>query len=113
MISAIEALAVLEGGAALSMLQRLEETDESLKVRQAAIEARKAFFPEAEPWPREWEENAVWLPAAKEPGRGSAPDAAGSAAGGLDGEEAPACPIPAAARSGQQRPDSAEVGDLA
>ena len=40
MISAIEALAVLEGEAALPMLEQLEKEDESLKVRQAAIDAR-------------------------------------------------------------------------
>jgi HEAT repeat protein len=43
MISAIEALAVLRGEAALPLLERLETEDESLKVRQAAIEARKAI----------------------------------------------------------------------
>lgn len=48
MISAIEALAVLEGDAALPTLERLEKADESLKVRQAAIEARKAIAAAAE-----------------------------------------------------------------
>jgi HEAT repeat protein len=43
MISAIEALAVLQGKAALPTLARLEQEDESLKVRQAAIDARKAI----------------------------------------------------------------------
>ena len=43
MISAIEALAVLRGEAALPLLGQLEAGDESLKVRQAAIDARKAI----------------------------------------------------------------------
>lgn len=43
MISAIEALAVMKGRGALSDLERLERNDESLKVRQAAIDARKAI----------------------------------------------------------------------
>jgi HEAT repeat protein len=42
MISAVEALTVLRGEAALPTLRPLEESDPSLKVRQAAIEARKA-----------------------------------------------------------------------
>ena len=42
MISAIEAFTVLRGEAALSTLAPLEESDPSLKVRQAAIDARKA-----------------------------------------------------------------------
>jgi HEAT repeat protein len=43
MISAVEALAVLRGRAALPLLAPLEQSDPSLKVRQAAIEARKAI----------------------------------------------------------------------
>ncbi len=43
MISAIEALAVLRGEAALPLLAPLESDDESLKVRQAAIDAREAI----------------------------------------------------------------------
>jgi HEAT repeat protein len=43
MISAIEALAALSGEAALPTLAPLEGSDPSLKVRQAAIEARKAI----------------------------------------------------------------------
>ena len=42
MISAVEALTVLQGEAALSRMAELEESDPSLKVRQAAIDARKA-----------------------------------------------------------------------
>ena len=43
MISAIEALAVLRGEESLETLAPLEESDPSLKVRQAAIDARKAI----------------------------------------------------------------------
>lgn len=43
MISAIEALATVEGEAALPRLRRLAEEDPSLKVRQAAIEASRAL----------------------------------------------------------------------
>lgn len=43
MVSAIEALAVVQGEGALATLARLEKDDESLKVRQAAINARKAI----------------------------------------------------------------------
>ncbi len=42
MISAVEALTALQGTGALETLAPLEESDPSLKVRQAAIEARKA-----------------------------------------------------------------------
>ncbi len=43
MIEAIPALAAVRGPSALPMLARLEKEDPSLKVRQAAIEARKAL----------------------------------------------------------------------
>jgi HEAT repeat protein len=43
MLAAIEALAVLEGEEALPLLRELEQSDPSLKVRQAAIEAREAI----------------------------------------------------------------------
>lgn len=43
MISAIGALAAVRGEAALATLKSLEQDDESLKVRQAAIDARKAI----------------------------------------------------------------------
>lgn len=43
MIEAIPALAAVRGPSALPMLARLEKDDPSLKVRQAAIEARKAL----------------------------------------------------------------------
>ncbi len=43
MISAIRALAVLRGDSALPLFERLERDDPSLKVRQAAIEARRAL----------------------------------------------------------------------
>ena len=42
MVSAIRALAVVRGAAALPTFERLADDDPSLKVRQAAIEARKA-----------------------------------------------------------------------
>ena len=42
MISAVRALAVLRGKDSLPLFERLAEDDPSLKVRQAAIEARKA-----------------------------------------------------------------------
>jgi len=42
MISAIRALAAVQGREALPLLKRLAEEDPSLKVRQAAIEAQKA-----------------------------------------------------------------------
>ncbi len=43
MIGAIRALAAVRGAAALPILEGLAENDPSLKVRQAAIEARKAL----------------------------------------------------------------------
>jgi HEAT repeat protein len=43
MISAVAALAAVEGEAALETLAGLEKDDKSLKVRQAAIDARKAI----------------------------------------------------------------------
>lgn len=43
MISAIEALAAVQGVAALPLLERLAEGDRSLKVRQAAIDAIEAI----------------------------------------------------------------------
>ncbi len=49
MISAIAALAAVRGEAALATLARLEQDDESLKVRQAAIDARKAIASGAGP----------------------------------------------------------------
>ena len=48
MISAIGALAAVRGEAVLATLERLERGDESLKVRQAAIDARKAIASGAE-----------------------------------------------------------------
>jgi HEAT repeat protein len=45
MIEAIPALAKVRGEQALPLLARLEKDDPSLKVRQAAIEARKAVSP--------------------------------------------------------------------
>lgn len=32
---------------------------------KAAIMTRKKFFPESEPWPREWEENDIWFEKSK------------------------------------------------
>jgi HEAT repeat protein len=46
MLQAIPVLAVLKGEAARPALDRLAEEDPSLKVRQAAIEARRALAPE-------------------------------------------------------------------
>ncbi len=46
MIGAIRALAAVRGREALPLLAGLEKEDPSLKVRQAAIEARKAIGPE-------------------------------------------------------------------
>ena len=43
MISAIAALAAVQGTDSLATLERLEKDDKSLKVRQAAIDARKAI----------------------------------------------------------------------
>jgi HEAT repeat protein len=48
MVSAVRALAAVRGAGALPQLARLEAEDPSLKVRQAAIEARKAIAAEPE-----------------------------------------------------------------
>ncbi len=42
MVSAIRALAVVRGRESLATFERLAASDPSLKVRQAAIEARRA-----------------------------------------------------------------------
>merc|ERR1712224_220606 len=39
-------------------------------VGKAAIVARKKFWPDSEPWPREWEDNDVWFE--KKKGKGAA-----------------------------------------
>ena len=45
-------------------------------VGKVAIVARKKFWPESEPWPREWEENDIWFEKSKAENQPAAVDSA-------------------------------------
>ena len=64
-------------------------------VGRGAIEARRNFFPDAEPWPRAWEESDLWLVNSLKFG------------GDADAGDAK-CPVPEEARQGARRPPGTE-----
>ena len=49
------------GSAAPTMICPLAPLAPLWLAGKAVIEGRRKFFPEAEPWPRAWEESDVWL----------------------------------------------------
>ena len=66
---------------------------------KAVIEARRSFFPEAEPWPRAWEESDLWLDKSLNFAK-------------YRGDE-PKCPVPAEERkAGGRRPEPFDPVDV-
>ena len=65
---------------------------------KAVIEGRRKFFPEAEPWPRAWEESDLWLDKSLNFG----PKKSRAA-----GEAQATCPIPVEERQQMTRPPTA------
>ena len=68
-------------------------------VGKAAIMARKKFWPESEPWPREWEKNDIWFEKSKDENQAAAVESAvldGKGASSQErmggGDPPPSCP---------------------
>ena len=87
------------GSAAPTMICPLAPLAPLWLAGKAVIEGRRKFFPEAEPWPRAWEESDLWLDKSLNFGP-KKPRAAG------EGREA-TCPIPVEERVPGTRPPTA------
>ena len=84
-------------GAAPTMICPLAPLAPLWLAGKAVIEGRRKFFPEAEPWPRAWEESDLWLDKSLNFGPKKSRTAAGDAT----------CPIPVEERVPGTRPPTA------
>jgi hypothetical protein len=80
-------------GAAPTMICPLAPLAPVWVVGKAMVEGRRRFFPDAEPWPRAWEESDVWL----ENSINFGPKTSRAA-------DDAKCPIPTEERQGSRRP---------
>ena len=87
-------------GAAPTMICPLAPLAPLWLAGKAVIEGRRKFFPEAEPWPRAWEESDVWL----ENSISFGPKKSQSRAAG----DTAKCPIPAEERIGTRPPTASQ-----